>query len=117
MKMKIIENDISLSRSRTFVHSQMLLFEVEFSLTCYLHFQSPTPRQEEAFQCYNKLQQDHLRMNVAPNRTIIIGLQIVLDYRSLSSIGQKILMILLPPSPTVFYSSSLSCITQRVLID
>ena len=71
MKMKIIENDISLSRSRTFVDAQMLFFEVEFSLTCYLHFQSPTPRQKEAFQCYNKLQQDHLRMNLAPDRTIM----------------------------------------------
>ena len=38
--------------------------------------------------------QDHLRMNVAPDRKIILGLQIVLDNRSLSSIGQKILMIL-----------------------
>ena len=27
--------------------------------------------------------QDHLRMNVAPDRTIILGLQIVLDHRSL----------------------------------
>ena len=34
-------------------------------------------------------------MNVAPDRTIILGLQIVLDHRSLSSIGQKILMILI----------------------
>ena len=30
-------------------------------------------------------------MNVAPDRTIILGLQIVLDHRSLSSIGQTIL--------------------------
>ena len=37
---------------------------------------------------------DHLRMNVAPDRTIILGLQIVFDHRPLSSIGQKILMIL-----------------------
>ena len=59
----------------------------------FLHFQSQTPRQKEAFQCFNKLQQDHLRMNVAPDRTIILGLQIVLDHRSLSSIGQKILVI------------------------
>ena len=42
-------------------------------------------------------EQDHLRMNVAPDRTIILGLQIVLDHRSLSSKGQKILMILPPP--------------------
>ena len=33
-------------------------------------------------------------MNVATDRKIIFGLQIVLDNRSLSSIGQKILMIL-----------------------
>ena len=39
-------------------------------------------------------EQDHLRMNVAPDQTIILGLQIFLDHRSLSSIGQKILMIL-----------------------
>ena len=44
-----------------------------------------------------KMKQDHLRMNVAPDRTIILGLQIVLDHRSLSSIGRKILMIL--PGP------------------
>ena len=35
-----------------------------------------------------------LRMNVAPNQTIILGLQIFLDHRSLSSIDQKILMTL-----------------------
>ena len=38
--------------------------------------------------------QDHLRSNEAPDQTIILGLQIVWDHRSLSSIGQKILMIL-----------------------
>ena len=37
-------------------------------------------------------QQDHLRMNVVPDQTIILGLQIFLDHRSLSSIDQKILM-------------------------
>ena len=42
-------------------------------------------------------EQDHLRMNVAPDQTIIQGLQIFLDHRSSSSIGQKILMILHPP--------------------
>ena len=36
-------------------------------------------------------------MNVAPDQTIILGRQIFLDHRSLSSIGQKILMILHPP--------------------
>ena len=36
--------------------------------------------------------QDHLRMNVALDRTIILGLQIFLDQRSLSSIDQEILM-------------------------
>ena len=36
------------------------------------------------------------RMNVAPDQTIILGLQIFLDHRSLSSIGQKILMTLPP---------------------
>ena len=35
-----------------------------------------------------------LRMNVAPDQTIILGLLIFSDHRSLSSIGQKILMIL-----------------------
>ena len=39
-------------------------------------------------------EQDHLRMNVAPDQTIIQGLQIFLDHRSSSSIGQKVLMIL-----------------------
>ena len=33
-------------------------------------------------------------MNIAPDQTIILGLQIILDHRSLSSMGQKILMIL-----------------------
>ena len=33
------------------------------------------------------------RMNVAPDRTIILGQHIVLDHRSLSSIGQKIMII------------------------
>ena len=42
------------------------------------------------------LKKDHLRTNVAPDQTIILGLQIFLDHRSLSSIGQKILMILPP---------------------
>ena len=35
------------------------------------------------------IEQDHLRMNLAPDRTIILGLQIFLDHRSLSSIYQK----------------------------
>ena len=37
-------------------------------------------------------EQDHLMMNVARDQTIILGLQIFLDHRSLSSIDQKILM-------------------------
>ena len=36
--------------------------------------------------------QDHLRMNIAPDQTIILGIQIFLDHRSLSLIDQKILM-------------------------
>ena len=63
-------------------------------------------------------------MNVAPDQTIISGLQILLDHRSMSSIGQKILMILhqnsvnivndvktvfvvIPPSLKVFFILSL----------
>ena len=63
-------------------------------------------------------------MNAAPDQTIILGLQIFLDHRSLSSIGQKILMILhqnsvnivndvktvfvvIPPSLMVFFILSL----------
>ena len=38
------------------------------------------------------MKQDHLMMNVAPDQTIILSLQIFLDYRSLSSIDKKILM-------------------------
>ena len=34
-----------------------------------------------------KIKQDHLRRNVAPDRTIILVLQIVLDQRSFTSIG------------------------------
>ena len=41
---------------------------------------------------FSSLKQDHLRMNVAPNQTIILGLQIFLNHRSLSSINQKILI-------------------------
>ena len=33
--------------------------------------------------------QDHIRMNVAPDQTIILGLQIYLDHRSLSSIDKR----------------------------
>ena len=45
--------------------------------------------------------QDHLWMNEALviKHTIILDLHIFLDHRSLSSIGQKILMILPPPFP------------------
>ena len=39
-----------------------------------------------------KMKQDHLMMNVAPDQTIILSLQIFLDQRSLSSIDQKMLM-------------------------
>ena len=35
---------------------------------------------------------DHPRMNVAPDQTIVLCQQIILDHRSLSSIDQKILM-------------------------
>ena len=38
----------------------------------------------------NESKQDHLRMNVSLDQTIIFGWQIFLDHRSLSSIGQKI---------------------------
>ena len=38
-------------------------------------------------------------MNVVPNQTIILGLQVFLDHRSLSSIDQKFLMTP-PPPPT-----------------
>ena len=43
--------------------------------------------------------QDHQRMNVAPNPSIILGLQIFLDHISLSSIDQNILMTPAPPCP------------------
>ena len=46
--------------------------------------------------------QDHIWMNVPPDQAIILGLQICLDHKSLSSIGQKILMILHPPPPAPF---------------
>ena len=39
----------------------------------------------------NDNQQNHLRMNVAPDQTIILDLQIFLDHRSLSSKDQNIL--------------------------
>ena len=38
-------------------------------------------------------------MNVVPDQTIILGLHIFLDQKSLSWMGQKILMILPPPFP------------------
>ena len=54
-------------------------------------------------------------MNVAPDETIILGLQIFLDHRSLNSMGQKILMILHPPSPPPFFdlSSSMEVISMN----
>ena len=50
------------------------------------------------------------RMNVATDQTIILGLQIFLDDRSLSSINQKILMTSPPnlPSPSSFFYLSWS---------
>ena len=62
-----------------------------------------------------KNKQDHVRMNVAPDQTIILGLQIFLDHRSLSSIDQKILMTLphLPIPPfliLVGHSRSSECL-------
>ena len=50
------------------------------------------------------------RMNVATDQTIILGLQIFLDHRSLSSINQKILMTSPPnlPSPSSFFDLSWS---------
>ena len=49
--------------------------------------------------------QDHLRMNVAPDQTIILGRQIILDHRSLSSLDQKILMTpLIDTSPWSYCS-------------
>ena len=45
------------------------------------------------------MKQDHLMMNVAPDQTTILSLQIFLDYRSQSSIDKKILMTLPSPSP------------------
>ena len=52
--------------------------------------------------------QDHLRMNIAPHQTIILGLQIFSDHRSLISIGQKILMILPPLPHPPFFDLSIS---------
>ena len=46
-----------------------------------------------------KKKQDHLRRNVAPDQAITLGLQIFLDHRSSSSLGQKVLMILQPRPP------------------
>ena len=42
------------------------------------------------------MKQDHLRMNVAQDQVIILGVQIFLDYGSLSSKSKKILIILHP---------------------
>ena len=42
------------------------------------------------FKCAFFIKQDHRRMNVAPEQTIIF-----LDHRSLSSIDQKILMTMI----------------------
>ena len=51
------------------------------------------------FRFANLQKQDHLRMNVALDQTIISGRQIFFDHRSLSLIGQMILMILSPTPP------------------
>ena len=44
--------------------------------------------------CLTGKKQDQLRMNLAPDQTIILSLQIFLDHRSLSSIDQKILVLI-----------------------
>ena len=49
----------------------------------------------------------------APNQTIILGLQIFLDHWSLSSIGQKILMILPPPPKSFETEISISGLYTR----
>ena len=41
---------------------------------------------------HEAIKQDHQRTNEAPDQTIILGLQIFLDHKPLSSINQKILM-------------------------
>ena len=47
----------------------------------------------------------YLRINIAPDQAIILGVQIFLDYRSLSSIGQKYWRYWIPP--LFLYLSSL----------
>ena len=46
---------------------------------------------------YHFFWENFLRMNVATDQTIIFGLLIFLVHRSLSSIGQQILMTTSPP--------------------
>ena len=61
------------------------------------------------------VKQDHLRMNVASDQTIILSLQIFLDHRSLSSIDQKILMTL--PAPQIIHLKSYSFVSKsRIFI-
>ena len=55
-------------------------------------------------------------MNVAPDQTIILGLQIFLDHKSLSSIGQKILIKLISGLQIFLGHRSLSSIGQNILI-
>ena len=45
----------------------------------------------QQYNWFHKIQ-DHLRMIVAPDQTIILCLQIFLGHRTLSSIDQKVLM-------------------------
>ena len=52
--------------------------------------------------------QDHPRMNVARDQTIILGLKIFLDHRSLSSIDQKIFMTLYSPKFILVHERSSS---------
>ena len=58
------------------------------------------------------IQQDLLKMNVAPYQTIILGLQIFLDHRSLTSIDQKILMTPLRSILGLFSSFRVICRTD-----
>ena len=84
-----------------------VVFEQYLPFCAGLYFWSPENQPPDGTRC-GKLGQnpnffwkhDHLRINVAPviNQSIL-GLQIFLDHRSLSSIVQKILMILPPPPP------------------
>ena len=59
-------------------------FEVEFSLTCYLHFQSPTPRRKEAFQCYKKYNKSESKLPIGKSHHFVFDENLLMTFNTSS---------------------------------